>query len=79
MKKNKCKKDKFLHVITLYVLALLKLVRSLVLSIWDARKYNLYSDHSDATSSSCPLTGGPTSYACVCGFVVNGVSAMAAS
>ncbi len=37
--------------------ALLKLVRSFVLSIWDARKDNLYGDNSDAISdcsSSCP-------------------------
>ncbi len=62
--------------------ALLKLVRSFVLSIWDARKDNLYGDHSDAISdcsSSCPLTRGPTSSACIRGCVVNGVSAMAAS
>ncbi len=61
---------------------LLKLVRSFVLLIWAARKDNLYGDHSDAISdcsSSCPLTGGPTSSACVRVCVVNGVSAMAAS
>ncbi len=59
--------------------ALLKLVRSFVLYIWDA---GMYGDHSDAISdcsSSCPLTGGPTSSACVHGCVVNGINAMVAS
>ncbi len=40
--------------------ALLRLVRSFVISIWDARKDNLYGEHSDAISdcsSSCSLTG----------------------
>ncbi len=61
---------------------LLKLVRSFVLSIWNTRKDNLYGDRSDVISdcsSSCPLTGGPTSSACVRGCVVIGISATAAS
>ena len=59
--------------------ALLKLVKSL---IWETRKKELYGDQDcvvSGCSCSCPLTGGLTSSACVCGCVVNGVSATAAT
>ena len=62
--------------------ALLKLVKSFVLLIWEARKKELYGDQDcvvSGCSCSCPLTGGLTSSACVCGCVVNGVSATAAT
>ena len=62
--------------------ALLKLVKSFVLLIWETRKKELYGDQDcvvSGCSCSCPLTGGLTSSACVCGCVVNGVSAMAAT
>ena len=61
--------------------ALLRLVKS---SIWDTRKNKLCGDQ-DGTgetpgySCSCPLTGDLSSSACVCGCVVNGVSATAAT
>ena len=60
--------------------ALLKLVKSFVLLVWDTRKNKLYGDQDGTTpgcSYSCPLTGDLTSSACVCGCVVNGVSATA--
>ena len=50
--------------------ALLRLVKSFVLSIWDTRKNKLYDDQDSETSGcscSCPLTGVLTSSACVCG------------
>ena len=62
--------------------ALLKLVKSFVLLIWETRKKELYGDRDCVVSGcfcSCPLTGGLTSSACVCGCVVNGVSATAAT
>ena len=62
--------------------ALLKLVKSFVLLIWEARKKELYGDQDcvvSGCSCSCPLTGGLTSSAYVCGCVVNGVSATAAT
>ena len=62
--------------------ALLKLVKSFVLLIWETRKKELYGDQDcvvSGCSCSCPLTGGLTSSACVCGCVVNGVSATAAT
>ena len=62
--------------------ALLKLVKSFVLLVWDIRKNKLYGDQDGATpgcSCSCPLTGDLTSSACVCVCVVNGVSATAAT
>ena len=46
------------------------------------RKNKLYGDQDGATpgcSCSCPLTGDLTSSACVCGCVVNGVNATAAT
>ena len=62
--------------------ALLKLVKSFVLLVWDMRKNKLYGDQDGTTpgcSCSCPLTGDLTSSACVCGCMVNGVSATAAT
>ena len=62
--------------------ALLKLVKSFVLLIRETRKKELYGDQDcvvSGCSCSCPLTGGLTSSACVCGYVVNGVSATAAT
>ena len=62
--------------------ALLKLVKSFVLLVWDTRKNKLYGDQDGTTpgcSCSCPLTWDLTSSACVCGCVVNGVSATAAT
>ena len=62
--------------------ALLMLVKSFVLLIWETRKKELYGDQDcvvSGCSCSCPLTGGLTSSACVCGCVVNGVSATAAT
>ena len=62
--------------------ALLKLVKSFVLLVWDARKNKLYGDQDGTTpgcSCSCPLTGDLTSSTCVCGCVVSGVSATAAT
>ena len=50
---------------------------SFVLLIWDTKKNKLYGDQDGETSGcscSCPLT---TSSACICGCVVNGISAMA--
>ena len=44
--------------------------------VWDT----LYGDRDGATSGhscSCPLTGADTSSACICVYVVNGVSTMA--
>ena len=58
------------------------LLKSFVLLIWEARKKELYGDQDcvvSGCSCSCPLTGGLTSSACVCGCVVNGVSATAAT
>ena len=52
--------------------ALLKLVKSFVLLVWDMRKNKLYGDQDGTTpgcSGSCPLTGDLTSSACVCGCV----------
>ena len=63
--------------------ALLKLVKSFVLLVWDMRKNKLYGDQDGTTpgcSGSCPLTGvSQAPPACVCGCVVNGVSATAAT
>ena len=58
--------------------ALLRLVNSL------SRKNNLYANQdgtgeTSGCSCSCPLTGDLTSSACVCGCVVDGVSATAAT
>ena len=50
--------------------ALLRLVKSFILSIWDTRKNKLYDDQDSETSGcscSCPLTGVLTNSACVCG------------
>ena len=69
-------------VLALDFKALLKLVKSFVLLIWETRKKELYGDQDcvvSGCSCSCPLTGGLTSSACVCGCVVNGVSATAAT
>ena len=60
--------------------AFLKLGKNFVLLVWDIRKNKLYGDQDGTTpdcSCSCPLTGDLTSSACVCGCVVNGVSATA--
>ena len=64
--------------------ALLRLVKSFILLIWDTRKNKLYGDQdgngeTSGYSCSCPLTGDLSSSACVCGCVVNGVSATAAT
>ena len=53
-----------------------------VLLISETRKKELYGDQDcvvSGCSCSCPLTGGLTSSACICGCVVNGVSATAAT
>ena len=60
---------------------ILKLIKSFVL-LWDTRKNKLYGDQdgtSPGCSCSCPLTGHLTSSACVCGFMVNGISATVAT
>ena len=57
------------------------LLKVLYYLIWDTRKNRLYGDQDGKTSGyfcSCPLTGDLVSSVCVCGCVVNGVSAMAA-
>ena len=62
--------------------ALLRLVKSFILLIWDTRKNKLYGDqdgNGETSGCSCPLTGDLSSSACVCGCVVNGVSATAAT
>ena len=64
--------------------ALLRLVKSFILLIWDTRKNKLYGDkdgngETSGCSCSCPLTGDLSSSACVCGCVVNGVCATAAT
>ena len=66
--------------------ALLRLVtcKSFILLIWDTRKNKLYGDRdgtgeTSGCSCSCAPTGDLSSSACVCGCVVNGVSAMAAT
>ena len=64
--------------------ALLRLVKSFILLIWDSRKNKLYGDqdgNGETSGCSCsyPLTGVLTSSACVCGCVVDGVSATAAT
>ena len=53
-----------------------------LLLIWDTRKNKLCGNQDGATpgcSYSCPLTAAVTSSACICGCVVNGVSATAAA
>ena len=65
-----------------YFKALLRLVKSFILLIWDTRKNKLYGDqdgNGETSGCSCPLTGDLSSSACVCGCVVNGVSATAAT
>ena len=67
---------------SVFLVIILKLVKSFVLLIWETRKKELYGDQDcvvSGCSCSCPLTGGLTSSACVCGCVVNGVSATAAT
>ena len=64
--------------------ALLRLVKSFILLIWDTRKNKLYGDQdgnseTSGCSCSCPLTGDLSNSARVCGCVVNGVSATAAT
>ena len=52
------------------------------LLIWDTRKNKLYGDQDGATSGCschCPLIGDLTSSVCICGCVVNGISATAAT
>ena len=52
--------------------ALLKLVKSFVLLIWDTWKNKIYGDQDGETSvcsCSCPLTGDHASSACVCGYM----------
>ena len=54
--------------------ALLRLVKSFILLIWDTRKNKLYGDQdgngeTSGCSCSCPLTGDLSSSACVCGCV----------
>ena len=61
--------------------ALLKLVESFILLIWDTRK-NKFDDQDGETSGcscSCPLTGNLTSSTCVCGCVVIGMIDTAAT
>ena len=64
--------------------ALLRLVKSFILLTWDARKNKLYGNQdgngeTSGCSCSCPLTGDLSSSVHVCGCVVNGVSATAAT
>ena len=64
--------------------ALLRLVKSFILLIWDTMKNKLYCDQdgNGETSGcfcSCPLTRDLSSSAYVCGCMVNGVSATAAT
>ena len=60
--------------------ALLSLVKNFVLSVRDARKNELYGGQDGETSGcSCPLTGDFASFTHVCGCVVNGVIATAAT
>ena len=64
--------------------ALLRLVKSFILLIWDTRKNKLYGDQdgNGETSGcfcSCPLSGVLSSSACVCGCMVDGVSTTAAT
>ena len=52
--------------------------------IWDTRRNKLYGDQDGTGATTgcscyCPLTGDLASSACVCGCVVNGVSAMVAT
>ena len=52
--------------------ALLRLVKSVILLIWDTRKNKLYGNQDgngeiSGCSCSCPLTGDLSSLACVCG------------
>ena len=60
----------------------LRLVKSFILLIWDTRKNKLYGDRDGETSGcscSCPLTGDLSSSACVCGCMVDGIGATAAT
>ena len=64
--------------------ALLRLVKSFILLIWDTKKNKLCGDQdgngeTSDYSCSCPLTGDLSSSACICGCMVNGVSATAAT
>ena len=64
--------------------AVLRPVKSFILLIWDTKKNRLYGNQvgngeTSGCSCSCPLTGDLSSSACVCGCVVDGVSAMAAT
>ena len=64
--------------------SLSRLVKSSILLIWDTRRNKLYGDQdgtgeTSGCSCTCPLTGDLTSSACVCGCVVDGVSATAAT
>ena len=63
---------------------ILRLVKSFILIIWVTRKNNLYGDQDgnvETSGCSCtfPVTGDFSSSACVCGCVVNGISATAAT
>ena len=64
--------------------ALLRLVKSCILVIWDT-KMNKFSGDQDSTgetsgySCSYPLTKDVSSSACICGCVVDNVSTMAAT
>ena len=64
--------------------ALLKLVKIFILLIWDTRKNNLCGNQdgngeTSGCSCSCPLTRDLSSSTCVCGCMVYGVSATAAT
>ena len=64
--------------------ALLRLVKSFIVLIWETRENKLYGDQdgtgeTSGYSCSCSLTRELTSSACVCGCVVDGVSATAAT
>ena len=59
--------------------AALQLHTNFILSIWDMRKSKLYGDLGSDCSCSYPLTGDPTSSACISGCVVNGITTMAAT
>ena len=59
---------------------MLSLVKNFVLSVWDARKNDLYGGQNGETSGlSFPLSGDLASFARVCGCVVAGIIAMAAT
>ena len=54
--------------------ALLRLVKSFILLIWDTRKNKLYGyqdGNGETSGCSCPLTEDLSSSTCICGCVVD--------